>query len=566
MRKCLLVCLLFLTLVFTMAASNYVPKVLTVHYDNAKTIYVGETFSLKSNSLYTYTSTNDNVAKYDEKEGVVVGSDKGYAVIQKINRSTKEVVREYTFLVKSEPKDISIVGTNYMCIGETYTFEAFINPSSADNDVIWSSNDESVLSIDESGNATAKKCGLVTITATSKTHNKVYGTQYVLVDKPAAVTYETENVNVDLNNIYEVVDIISKKTESSVLVVTGYKVSNDKKEEASVGCGIIYKRVAHLKDGTTVENGEINMKEVENIDYYVVTNRHVVASTVYNEKTATSKTTNYDYIGLYYGGNEEIGAKIIAYDAKVDLAVITFTSALYFPVATFGSSDDVQSGEFIVSVGTAEGKEYYTTTTFGIVSHPKRYISDDTDGDGTNDWDAEYIQHDAPINNADCGSPIVNMKGEIIGINTTKKIESTSGIKVENLSFAIPINLAKTIIEILEVGGTITRPILGVSIIDVRAILADEDAFRVPGYATDDGIVLPKDIDHGFYVAEVNKGGVAEAANILPGDIILNFNGVEVYYSYQLRAQLGNVIVGQGVETEIVVFRNGERVTLHCVF
>ena len=68
MRKCLLVCLLFLTLVFTMAASNYVPKVLTVHYDNAKTIYVGETFSLKSNSLYTYTSTNDNVAKYDEKE------------------------------------------------------------------------------------------------------------------------------------------------------------------------------------------------------------------------------------------------------------------------------------------------------------------------------------------------------------------------------------------------------------------------------------------------------------------------------------------------------------------
>ena len=566
MKKYLSIVLLIIVLIFTTAASNHTPKVLTIHYDVAQNVFLGEELSFKANKLYTFKSTNEEVATYDEQNGVVKAIGAGYVVIQKVNRETNNVVRTYAFLVKDEPGEITVIGTNSMHVGDTYDFKASVYPERANSDIVWASSDEEVISIDSDGKASAISCGLSTITATSKDYSDVYGKIYVLVSNANIIEYKEEEHTLDENSLSDAFEALGKTVESSVLMVTGYQVNGAKKKAASVGCGIIYKRIAHLVDGTTSEEDSINPDNVVNYEYYVVTNKHVVASTVYEESTKKSTTTDYDYIGLYYGGNSEIGARIISYDEKIDLAVVTFISTLYFPKANFGSSDDVQAGEFVVSVGTAEGKEYFRTISFGIVSHPQRYISDDTDGDGTNDWDAEYIQHDAPINSADCGSPIVNMKGEVIGINTTKKIESTSGIKAENLSFAIPINLVKTLIPSLEKGEPVKRPILGVSIIDVKDIVADREAFAYPGYATEEGIVLPDGIEYGFYVAEVNEDGVAHAAGVLVNDIIVKFNDVVTVYSYQLRAELGNFIIGSGQTTTIVVYRNGEYVTLEVTF
>ena len=560
MKKFLTIFLIIFALVFAVAASSYVPKNLSIHYDVAQNVYVGEKFSLKSNSLYTYKSTNEEIASYDEQTGIVNTLSSGCVVIQKVNRKTSEVVKSYTLLVKDEASSISIIGTNSMFIGDTYTFEAIVYPDCANKEVVWSSSDDAVLTIDEDGNAHALSKGLVTIKATSKHYSDVYGAIYVMVVEANETVTKAENYNLDGTSLSEAFEAIGRSVESSVLMVTGYKINGENKTSASVGCGIVYKRIAHLKDGTESEDEVADYDSVLNYEYYVITNRHVVAKTTYNEKTATSTTTNYDYIGLYYGNSTEIGARIISYDEKIDLAVITFTSTLFFPTAQFGSSENVRAGEFIVSVGTAEGKEYYRTITFGIISHAKRYISDDTDGDGTNDWDAEYIQHDAPINNADCGSPIVNMKGEVIGMNTTKKIETSSGIKAENLSFAMPINLVKSLIPMLESGQPIKRPILGVSIMDVRTILSDEAYYALAGY------VVPEGIDYGFYVAEVTEGGVAHAAKIEVGDIIVKFNDVDVFYSYQLRAQLGNFIIDSGQTTTIVVYRGDQYVTLEVTF
>ena len=566
MKKFLTIFLIIFALIFAVAASSYVPKNLSIHYDAAQNVYVGEQFSLKSNSLYTYKSTNEAIASYDEQNGIVNALSSGYVVIQKINRETNEVVKTYALLVKDEASSISVIGTNSMFIDDTYTFEANVYPDCANKEVLWSSSDESVLTIDADGKATALSKGLVTIRATSKEYENIYGTIYVMVSSANEIITRTDNYNIDGSSLSEAFEAIGRSVESSVLMVTGYKVNGENKKSASVGCGIVYKRIAHLTDGTESEDVIIDSDNVVNYEYYVITNRHVVAKTTYNERTSTSTTTNYDYIGLYYGGSTEIGAKIIAYDEKIDIAVITFTSTMYFPTAKLGDSDNLQSGEFIVSVGTAEGKEYFRTISFGIVSHPQRYISDDTDGDETNDWDAEYIQHDAPINNADCGSPIVNMKGEVIGINTTKKIASSTGIKAENLSFAIPINLVKTLVVKLEKGETIKRPKLGVSIMDVKDILANAELFATPGYATEEGIIIPNEIEFGFYVAEVEEGKVGYNAGIQPGDIITDFNGVEVRYSYQLRAQLGNFIIDSGQTTTIIVYRNGEFVTLEVTF
>ena len=566
MKKYLSVFLLILVLMFTTAASNYIPKVLSIHYDVAQNVYLGEEFSLKSNSLYTYKSTNEAIATYDEETGIVKTVGAGYVVIQKVNRETGEVVKTYALLVKDDVSSVEVIGTNSMNIGETYTFIANVYPTCANSAVSWSSSDEAVLEVDSEGKATAKSKGLATIYATSTENSDVYGRIYVMVNPAEEIAFSEENYTLDGSNLGDAFEALARSVESSVLMVTGYEVSSGNKKARSVGCGIIYKRIANLNDGTQSEDDNVDLDKVVSYDYYVITNKHIVANTTYNEKTKTSTTTDYDYIGLYYGGSKEIGARIISYDEKIDLAVITFTSTLYFPKAKFGESESVQAGEFIISIGTAEGKEYFRTITSGIVSHAQRYISDDTDGDGTNDWDAEYIQHDAAINSADCGSPIINMKGEVIGINTTKKIETGSGIKAENLSFAIPIDLVKTLLDSLEKGEPVKRPLLGVSILDVKDILADPEAFAYPGYATEAGIVLPEEIEFGFYVVEVVESGVAYKAGVQVNDIIVKFNDVNVVYSYELRAELGNFIIGSGQTTTIVVYRNGEFVTLEVTF
>ena len=575
MKKYIMLLMLLGVLIFTTAAANYVPKVLTLHYDVLQTVLIGETVTLKSNSLYTYRSTNEEVATYDKETNTLEAVGAGYAIIQKVRISTDEVVKEYTFLVSNEATKISVIGSNSLTLGDTAEYTATVYPLTANQEVDWESSDTSVLTINEDGKVATVGSGIVTITATSKDNNKVYGKTYVLVNNPINIEYKTVEEEIDSSKLEEVFEALARKVQSSVVLVTGYTVSFDGSQKSqSVGSGIIYKRIANLTDGTKSEEDNIDSSLVSNYDYFVVTNKHVIAKTTYNQKRETSTTTNYDYIGIYYGDDKEIGASIMAYDEKVDIAVITFSSTICFPVATLGSSDELEAGEFIVSVGTAEGKEYYHTISYGIISHPKRYISDDTDGDEVNDWDAEYIQHDAPINSADCGSPIINMKGEVIGMNTTKKIESSSGIKVENLSFAIPIDLVKSLIIPLEKGEVIKRPLLGVSIMDVKDMLIDKDYYRkvlIEENKEVEGYTVPEwfeneIIDHGFYVADVTSGGVASIAGIQVGDVILEFNEVEVFYSYQLRAQLGNFIIGSGQTTSIVVYRNNEYLTLYVTF
>lgn len=573
MRKVLSILLLIMVLAFTTAASNYVPKVLSIHYDFVQSAYIGDEFSFKSNKLYTYKSTDEAILTYNEDMGIVETVAPGLAIIQKVNRETGNVVKTYAFLVKSEPGEISIIGPNSMLVGYEYNYSAKVYSKYDNDEVIWASSDTNVIEVDNNGKASAIGIGLATITATSKNYPDVYGYIYVMVNNSSEVEVKNESYTLNENSLSEAFEAIGRSVESSVLMVTGYSVNDGNLKEEKVGCGIIYKRVAHLIDGSTSEEDDIEYDKVVNYDYYVVTNKHIVANTTYNKVLEKSSTTNYDYIGLYYGGDHEIGAKIISYDEKIDLAVITFTTSLYFPKAKLGTSEGLKAGEFIVSVGTAEGKDYFRTISFGIISHPQRYISDDTDGDETNDWDAEYIQHDAPINSADCGSPIVNMKGEVIGINTTKKIETTTGIKAENLSFAIPIDLVKTLITSLEKGEVIKRPILGVTIMDVKAMLSDSEYYKLvlieqfkiqaselPSWLDND------EIDHGFFVMEVTEGGVGSLAGIQIYDVIVKFNDVDVFYSYQLRGQLSNFIIGSGQTTTIVVYRNGEYVTLEVTF
>jgi serine protease Do len=300
-------------------------------------------------------------------------------------------------------------------------------------------------------------------------------------------------------------------------------------------------------DGSCTQNTTtlVNSENVKEFEYYVITNKHLVQQ--------------YNNINVYLG--EEIGevpATVIEYDDKIDLAVLKFRSRYFFPVCKIGNSKETEKGEFIVSIGNGQGKELFKSYTFGVVSGVQRYVSTDTDGDGVSDWDSEYIQHDAALNECDSGGAIINMKGEIIGINSTK----ISSSKYNNMSFAIPINLVMEIVSQLEQGIRPKRATLGVSIIDVTAYHQNTQYYQ----QVYPNMIISKDIKYGFYVTEVDDSGVAYKAGVQPGDIIVMLNNVELKYSYQVRAELGKFIIGSGDIAEMVVIRNNERVTLYIVF
>lgn len=309
-----------------------------------------------------------------------------------------------------------------------------------------------------------------------------------------------------------------------------------------VGSGIVYKGYAELEDGSEVDLEEtINSNNVKTYHYYLVTNRHVIKGG--------------DVVKIYDGTiDEELNAKVLQYDDQVDLAVVSFEHTKYIKPLNFADSDSVKAGSFAIAIGNPSGFEYYGSATFGIVSSSKRYISDDTDGDSVNDWDAEYIQHDVAINPGNSGGALLNIKGEVIGVNTMKFVSDD----VDNMGFSIPSNLVKQVVIVLEKGEKPIRLKLGVNCISLKDItekLMKEENF-----------IIPQGLKYGMYITDINSGGLAESINLKVNDIIVEFNGVLIKESYQLRAELSKFVLGSGEKTIIKYYRDGVIKTQEIIF
>jgi serine protease Do len=201
-----------------------------------------------------------------------------------------------------------------------------------------------------------------------------------------------------------------------------------------------------------------------------------------------------------------------------------------FPAVKLGDSAQMKVGQWVVAIGSPFGLE--RTVTAGIVSAKGRVI-------GSGPYD-DFIQTDASINPGNSGGPLINMKGEVIGINTAI-VASGQGI-----GFAIPINLAKTVIAQLKSGGEVTRGWLGVAIQDVNQEMADYY-----------GIEAKK----GVFVADVFKGDPADAAGIKPKDIIVEVNGQKVETTRQLTSLVAGIPVGE--TAKVKVLRDGQPKTLN---
>jgi len=248
-----------------------------------------------------------------------------------------------------------------------------------------------------------------------------------------------------------------------------------------------------------------------NREGYILTNNHVVDGA--------------DQIKVKLAGGNELAGRIVGRDPKTDLALIKVEASSALQPLTLGDSDALKVGSWVVAVGSPFGLEQ--TVTAGIVSAKGRVI-------GSGPYD-NFIQTDASINPGNSGGPLINLQGQVVGINTAI-IASGQGI-----GFAIPINMAKEIAPQLQKYGHVTRGLLGVAIQDVTPELAK--AF---------GLKEKK----GALVASVNPGGPAEKAGIEAGDLIVAFDGKPVADSKELPRIVAATPVGKTVT--VTLLRDGK--------
>ncbi len=248
---------------------------------------------------------------------------------------------------------------------------------------------------------------------------------------------------------------------------------------------------------------------------YIVTNNHVV------EGADKIRVSLYD--------EKEYDAKIVGRDPKTDLALIKIDGAHQLHPLPLGDSDKLEVGDWVLAIGSPFGLEQ--TVTAGIVSAKKRVI-------GAGPYD-NFIQTDASINPGNSGGPLLDLKGEVIGINTAI-IASGQGI-----GFAIPINMAKSIVAQLKEKGSVTRGWLGVAIQNLSPELAE-----YYGLKTHKGVM----------VTQVFEGDPADKAGIKPKDIIIAVDGHPVATGRELSAIIASTPVGS--KTRITLLRNGKRKTV----
>jgi len=245
-------------------------------------------------------------------------------------------------------------------------------------------------------------------------------------------------------------------------------------------------------------------------DGVVLTNNHVVENA--KEITVTSND------------GREFNAKVMGRDPKTDLAVLKIDAGTSLPTARLGDSDGLSVGDWVVAIGNPFGLS--NTVTAGIVSAKGRAI-------GAGPYD-DFIQTDASINPGNSGGPLLNERGEVVGINTA--IFSQSGGSV-GIGFAIPINLAKKLVPELEESGHVTRAWLGVMIQTLTPDLAQS---------------LGVEPARGALVAEVTPGGPAAVSGLAAGDVITRYDGKAVEEHAALPMLVASTPVGKTVPVEVV--------------
>ncbi|MDQ0257594.1 serine protease Do [Evansella vedderi] len=319
----------------------------------------------------------------------------------------------------------------------------------------------------------------------------------------------TEMVNISMTS--EVIDAVERVSDAVVGVINN-RVSQGffgPTNREGTGSGVVYK--------------------IEGDKAYIVTNQHVIERA--NE------------IDVTLSNGARVPAELVGEDRITDLAVLTIDADEVDTVAEFGNSDLLRAGEPAIAIGNPLSFE--GSVTLGIISAVERSIPVDVFGDGQIDWNAEVIQTDAAINPGNSGGALLNIKGEVIGINSMKIAQSA----VEGIGFAIPTAIAIPVIEDLERYGEVQRPQMGVVIHSLQ---------EIPSVYWQGALGLPEDVKGGVYVHDVTPNSPAERAGLEEGDVIIKLDDQEIKDTHDLRRFLyTEKRIGDSMK--VTFYRNGEQ-------
>ncbi|MCF6463424.1 serine protease HtrA [Clostridium sp. Cult1] len=317
-----------------------------------------------------------------------------------------------------------------------------------------------------------------------------------------------ERINITPSDNISAVEAVAKKAMSSVVGITTVQIQREfiwEREVEGLGSGVIV-----------------------NSNGYILTNSHVVGD-------GRAKRIN-----VLFENGDTLPGNVLWYDASLDLAVVKVESS-GLPAADLGDSDYLEVGQLAVAIGNPLGLDFQRTVTSGIISGLNRSIRVDQYNVIEN-----LIQTDASINPGNSGGPLLNSKGEVIGINTVK-IKSSAA---EGLGFAIPINVVKPIIEQIVKQGDFKIVYLGITGIEIER------------YERQMGVELSG--DKGIVVLEVAPNTPADKSGLRPGDIIVKMDNQDI----DSMSQLGKILYKyrKGDKVNLAIIRNGKRLSLEVVF
>ena len=340
--------------------------------------------------------------------------------------------------------------------------------------------------------------------ATNNNSNTVTQTSY------KNETSTTQAVNKVKDAVVSVITYSSNR-QSSLFGTDETDTDPDSQQIASEGSGVIYKK-----------NGN---------DAYLVTNTHVI--------NGASK------VDIRLADGTKVPGEIVGSDTFSDIAVVKISSEKVTIVAEFGDSSQLNVGETAIAIGSPLGSEYANTVTQGIISSLDRTVSlKSEDGQAIS---TKAIQTDTAINPGNSGGPLVNIQGQVIGI-TSSKIASNGKTSVEGLGFAIPSNDAQNIIKQLETDGKVTRPALGIQMVNLANVGAND--LRK--------LNIPSSLTSGVVVRSVQSNMPANG-HLQKYDVITKVDDKEIASSTDLQHALYTHAIGDTIK--VTYYRNGKEET-----
>lgn len=310
-----------------------------------------------------------------------------------------------------------------------------------------------------------------------------------------------------------VVSVITYSESSSDAVFENSNSNNENEQIASEGSGVIYK------------------KDKEHA--YLVTNTHVISGA--------------KKVDIRLADGTKVPGEIVGSDTYSDISVIKISAENVKNIAEFGDSGKLTVGETAIAIGSPLGTDYANTVTQGIVSSLSRNVSSKSEDGQT--IATQAIQTDAAINPGNSGGPLINIQGQVIGINSSKIANTNNGsTAIEGMGFAIPSNDVVNIIEQLEKNGKVTRPALGIQMLNLSSLSSE----------TSGRLKLPENVKNGVVVRSTQSGMPADG-KLEKYDVITKIDDTEILSVSDIQSALYKHTVNE--EIKVTFYRDGKEQT-----